>query len=166
MRCFLFIWLIGGFVLSTAAPAADVRPDPRIKELQILDQFAGSWTGTQPGSKRRVQTTSEWILGGRVLQTKSLLADGTEMLVLRTYDPGLRKYIVTIWDSRGMSMTLSGDWDPQEQALTVTAEAGRSTVTAGWKLEDENTEQWKVLFADANGKPQRQFGGTNRRNNP
>ena len=87
---------------------AEARPDPRIKQLKILDQFAGSWTGTQPGTKRKVHVESEWILKGRVLQTKATLADGRELLVLRTYDPVLKTYIATIWDSNGLAVVVSG----------------------------------------------------------
>jgi hypothetical protein len=138
-------------------------PDRRISQLQVLDQFAGTWTGTQPGTKRKVQAQSEWILGGRVLQTKLQLTDGREMLILRTYDPGLKKYVATIWDSQGMAMILSGDWNPQEKSLSVATEAGNLRIRADWKLEDENTEHWQVVFADANGKELRKTTGTNRR---
>lgn len=158
--CLLIVTLGGiGFV----AHAAETQPDPRIKELKILDQFAGEWTGTQPGTKRKVHAQSEWILAGRVLQTKVKLTDGNELLILRSYDPGLKKYIATIWDSRGMAVILSGDWNSQEKTMTVTAEAGRLKIRADWQLTDDDTEQWQILFADHNGKPQRKLAGTNRR---
>jgi hypothetical protein len=155
--------LLAVFLRSAGAPAAEGRPDPRISELKVLDQFAGAWTGTQPGTRRKASSNSQWILDGRVLQTNSTLTDGREMLVLRTYDPALRKYVVTIWDSRGMAVILSGDWDPEQKTLTATADAGRSRIRAVWKLIDEDTEQWQIVFADLNGKPLRQLSGTNRR---
>lgn len=159
------VWLAIPFILLCASiiDAADTRPDRRIKQLQILDQFAGSWTGTQPRTRRKVQVESEWILAGRVLQTKMNLADGREMLILRTYDPGLKKYVATIWDSQGMAVILSGDWDDGEKTLSMSAEAGRSQIKAEWQLEDEQTEHWQIVFADPSGKPQRQSTGTNRR---
>lgn len=159
-----------GLILAVAVcshvTAADTRPDLRVKELKILDQFAGTWTGSQPGTKRKVQVTSEWILAGRVLKTDMKLTDGREMLVLRTYDPGLRKYVVSIWDSRGMAVILSGDWDAKQKTLTASAEAGRQKIRAVWQLIDDETEQWEITFADFNGKPLRQTTGTNRRDEP
>lgn len=151
-------------VLGESLGAEDLRPDARIRELQILDRFAGSWTGTQPGSKRKVHVESEWILKGRTLQTKATLADGRELLILRTYDPVLKKFIATLWDSNGMAAIVSGDWDTEHTTLTTSAEAGNMQIRAEWQLVDEDTEQWQVVFADSSGKPQRQFGGTNRRN--
>lgn len=161
------VWLIVLALVSLQAVAvAQNGPDRRIRELQVLDQFAGSWTGSQPGTKRKVQVESEWILSGRVLQTKLNLTDGREMLILRTYDPGLKKYVATIWDSQGMAVILSGDWNPQEKTLSVTADAGRSQIRADWQLEDEHTEQWQIVFANAGGRQQRKTAGTNRRDQP
>lgn len=154
-------------LIVAQADAADPRgPDPRIKELAILDQLAGAWTGTQPGSKRKVKTTSQWVLSGRVLQTHSLLTDGREMLVLRTYDPGLRKFVVTIWDSRGMTLMLFGDYDPETRTLSATADVGSTHLSAVSRLTDPNTEEWQVQLTDASGKALRQFGGINRRDAP
>jgi hypothetical protein len=161
------VWLVALALLCLPSVIeAQNGPDRRIRELQVLDQFAGTWTGTQPGTKRKVQVESEWILGGRVLQTKLNLTDGREMLILRTYDPGLKKYVASVWDSQGMAVILSGDWDPQEKTLSVTADAGNLQVRADWQLEDDDTEQWQIVFANAGGRQQRKTAGTNRREQP
>lgn len=161
LRAAVLGWAV--LCLSHVSIAAENRPDARIKQLQVLDQFAGSWTGTQPGTQRKVQVESEWILAGRVLQTKMKLTDGRELLILRTFDPGLKKYVSTIWDSQGMAVILSGDWDPNEKTLTVSADAGRTQIRAAWQLVDEQTEQWQIILADPSGKPRKTTAGTNRR---
>lgn len=161
-----FWHIVLAVVCLQSVAVAQNGPDRRISQLQVLDQFAGAWTGTQPGTKRKVQVQSEWILAGRVLQTKLQLTDGREMLILRTYDPGLKKYVATIWDSQGMAVILSGDWNPQEKTLSVSADAGNLQIRADWQLEDENTEQWQIVFANAGGRQQRKTAGTNRRDPP
>ena len=146
--------------------AADSGPHPRVKELRILDQLAGSWTGTQPGSRRRTKTESEWILDGRVLQTTSRLSDGNELLILRSYDTSMRKFVVSVWDARGMAVIVPGTWSAAERTLTATTQAGDSTVSFVSQMTDDDTEKWQIQFTDARGKLLRNLSGTNRRSKP
>ena len=153
-------------VVCGVSEGAETGPHPRVKELKVLDQLAGSWTGTQPGSRRRTQTDSEWILSGRVLQTTSRLSDGNELLILRSYDTSMRKFVVSIWDARGMAVILPGTWDVDERTLTATTPAGESTVSYVSQLTDDDTEKWQIQFTDARGKVLRKLSGINRRNKP
>lgn len=124
---------------DAGGPAAD-RP-----ELQVLDRLRGEWTGTLDGdtSGKQLKLNHRWILSGQTLESK-LTFDGTEILMLRTYDAVSAKYVVTCFTNDGTVLLMQGEWDESQQQLSASTRRGGDPVSLTTQFVDETTVRWTL----------------------
>lgn len=135
--------------------------EPAFPELKPLEKFIGSWKGTEEGGNVTSESEAQWILGGNFLQQKYATSDGTEGMILRTYDPSSKKYLTYHFDSRGTVLTQRGMWDDETETLTVQGDAGKVTVISKACFPAEGTEEWSITVLDKAGNVQQSFEGKN-----
>lgn len=120
-------------------------------ELQVLDQYLGEWKGTindQDGTSTNEMT---WILNGQVLQQKYQYSDGAEGLILRGYDKLAGHYFITLFDSRGINLFLTGSWNEPTKTFEYTGNSGDNAVTIKSTFRNPQTADWTITLLSSNG---------------
>jgi len=134
-------------------------------ELKVLQRFIGSWEQqvvskpaqwTPQKQTMGLTTKCEWILGGRMLQSKGEWSPGgIETLILMTYDAEKKVYRQWYFDSKGIIPRGEelGKWDEATKTLTWTGRLGNGiTKTGVTRFIDKDTNEWTVVFKDSDGK--------------
>lgn len=116
--------LVSALVFAPAA-AAEEPPAGPAAELEVLENFVGTWKVTvrtrRPEASVVTYTeTYAWDLGGHFLRGDSgTKSDGTRDVVFATYDRPSRGYPFWIFSSTGAWYYLApGNWDPGKRTLT------------------------------------------------
>lgn len=140
--------------LVSGSPARSADPAPPSPEQAVLDRYLGNWTTTYrvgkaewtPAEKTGSATvTVERVLGGAYLQEKSVRADGTTGLSLRTFDAERKGYRAWWFSSAGQSSESGGTWDAAGKTFTWTATHPDFTTTARHRFTGDDTFEWSVV---------------------
>ena len=156
-------FLAFGLMIVTSQSGMSAGPNTKVEELKPLDRYAGKWTGTVEGLNATSEATTEWILDGRFLQQKYSSSDGRSGLIVRGYDTTAHNYVMTIFDSTGVTMLLRGTWNEAQQSLIMTGTVGENTVNMTSSFPDENTENWEFRIESPSGDDAGTLRGTNKR---
>ena len=165
---YLAAWAIIGCADTSQEKPADAPAEP--PELKILQHFVGTWT-TELIQKRAEWTpkevrvtgtdTTEWVLGGRFIQSKTRSADGkSENMRLATYDAQKKEYRRWSFDSGGAFNEASGQWDEGSKSLKWEGRAGEEIpVVIKVRVVDRNTIEWTLIAKNGDGKVFLDFEG-------
>lgn len=157
----LAVCLLAGII----SPRTIRAEEPALPELKPLDRFVGSWKTTTEGADLTGKAKTQWVLGGRFVQQKYSLSDGSEGMNLRGYDPKSKKHVMFTFDSRGTMLKQEGTWDKATNTLTVEGDAGNVVVVTKAHFPDKDTEEWSITVQDKDGKVLQTFKGKNVRTN-
>ncbi len=127
--------------------------------LAVLDRFAGTWdvTVTTRRPKPSVVTytfTYTWVLDHRYLHGDTgIKSDGTQELVMFTYDQAARGYPLWIFYSSGPAFYLPpGIWEESSRTMTW---KNAPSLTVSYlnrcSFQDATTEHCTVLVKDWRG---------------
>lgn len=147
------------------SPQMNWAEEPALPELKPLERFVGSWKTTVEGADLSGEAKTRWILGGRFVQQKYSLSNGSEGMILRGYDSKSKKYIVHTFDSKGNTLKQEGTWDKATDTLTVEGETRGAAVVTKAHFPDENTEEWTISLQNKDGKVIQTIKGKNIRPN-
>lgn len=161
MMSLLAVCLVAGII----SPQTTRGEEPALPELKPLNRFVGSWKTTMEGGGLTGKATTQWVLGGRFIQQKYSLSDGSEGMNLRGYDPNTKQHVMFTFDSRGTMLKQEGAWDNETNTLTVKGKAGVVVVITKAHFPDEDTEEWSIIVQDEGGNVLQTFKGTNVRTN-
>jgi tetratricopeptide (TPR) repeat protein len=145
-------------VTSLQATAADSPPP----QMEIFQAMIGNWEDevvSKPAewtpNETRIKTSSRAtaILNGHVVQNSVYDADGQMLgIQLLKYDPEKQAYRQWHFDSRGVFVEATGQWDAASKTLTLTSEAHGITGVTTLRFVDQNTMPWSVVSKDKSGK--------------
>ena len=129
-------------------------------QLAVLDRLRGTWdvTVTARAPKPGIVTyseTYEWVLDRQFLRGETTLkSDGTQDMVMTTYDAAAEGYRFWYFNSKGTAFDLPlGTWDAKAQVMEwKNGPATPFSFTARWTFADANTRGWTVRFKDMRGK--------------
>ncbi|MFO0965422.1 MAG: hypothetical protein U0793_07530 [Gemmataceae bacterium] len=144
---------------------------PELAEgLRVLERIAGTWDaemtplssdGTPVGKAQRAVIIDEWAVNKRFLLSRNRDEDGTEGLILRTYDVEKKVYPTWYFDWRGRGYPAIGRWD--EKTATMTTERktpeGDTLVTTLSRSADPNTFQMNFKGMNERGTLMSHFQG-------
>ena len=141
---------------SQAADAVDASP-----EQKVLDRALGNWLQTNTFSKakwtpKQTQGTGTAsctrILGGRFVELKLKLSDGSRLLILKTYDAQRKCYRRWDFHSNGSAGESIGRWDADAETMTWSHTTGDGlTNTVIDRYVDANTIQSSLVIKERNG---------------
>jgi len=149
--------------LPGAAPGAEESQSaaPRPPELKVLDRLIGTWDTERimkpaAWTPKEVRTTAkftrEWVLGGRFVQAKQSISDGSELIVMHTFDVQKKAYRYWVFGSDGNASETSGQWDPAAETFSWRTDlADGMTITLSLHLIDADTQEWTLVVKDAGG---------------
>jgi len=110
------------------------QPAPRGPQYQVLDRLQGSWQVTVTTRAPRAATvtyteTYEWVLDRRCLRGEtSRKSDGTQDVVMVTYDPSVSAYRLWFFNSSGTAIEMPpGKWDGSSTAGQTPTDGSGST---------------------------------------
>ena len=146
------------FLLSSRSIFA---AEPALPELKPLDKFVGSWTGTIDGTDVTSKSKMQWVLGGRFVEQKYTTSTGDEGMILRTYDPRSKKYMMWTFDSNGTAMQQAGTWDDKTSTMTLTSDVGDVSIITTEHFPDEDTQVWSITVKDTDGNVLQSLKGKN-----
>ena len=165
---FLTAWAVIGCADPGKEKPGDAPAEP--PELKVLHHFVGTWT-TELIQKRAEWTpkevrvtgndTTEWVLDGRFIQSKTRSADGTsENIRLATYDAQKKEHRRWSFDSGGAFNEARGQRDEGSKTLTWEGRAGEGIpVVIKVRVVDRNTIEWTLVAKDGGGKVFLDFQG-------
>jgi hypothetical protein len=145
-------------VASGAAPDKTGGPAKDIPELKMLDRYVGEQQGTVTDDKGNQKTStgsSQWVASGRILLTKYKISDGTEGVILRTYDRHAKVYRFVNMDSDGEPLVLEGTWDEPSRTFTYKPKAASTDAAAlvhTSTFKDDGSEVWSFTLKDSESK--------------
>lgn len=144
------------------ASAAESGPHPDFPELQVLHRFVGNWSG-EDSQGETSQSTTSWTLEGRFVKQEYKSTDGSSGLIMRGHAPSLGKYVMTLFDTNGTALMLTGDWDPARKRLTCQGDLGNGVnITVVSEFPDDETEKWMIAVRQG-GNVVGEVSGTNRK---
>lgn len=157
-------------LVFSAAAARSAEPDPsKPTELKVLDRLVGKWDSESVSrvaewTPKEVRATGvltrEWVLEGRYVQETNQQTDADAM-VMFTYDTSKRAHRSWLFNSQGINIETSGQWDEKTQTLTSTSElANGLSNTATIQFLDADTHKWTAIVKDGQGKVFFDAGGT------
>jgi hypothetical protein len=161
--------------LPGVAAGAEGPPNapPKPPELKVLDRLIGTWddeTVSRPAlwTPKELRGTSkiarEWVLAGRFVQQKSSNPDGSEMMVMHTYDAQKKAYRYWVFGSDGNSADATGQWNAAAQTLIWRTELPDGmTGISSLHFIDADTKEWSLLIKDAAGRICVDMGGKSKR---
>jgi hypothetical protein len=139
-----------------AKPDKSAGPAKDIPELKPLDRYVGEQQGTVTAPKGKDLTatgSSQWVASGRILLTKYKISDGSEGVILRSYDRGAKVYRFVNMDSDGKLLMLDGAWDEPSKTFTYKPQAGATGAGAlvhTSTFKDDGSEVWSFTPQDGN----------------
>jgi len=139
-------------------------------ELKVLEKRIGTWTTetvvkpgpwNPTGQKATGVETTEWILGGRFLQTRNANRPANpDNMSLCTYDPQLKAFRTWYCDDQGFVNDMTGQWDEAAQTLNWTSEAKNGfRATAAMRIAGPDNIEWQMAVKDADGKVMLEMAG-------
>jgi|GEM_PF-1697949 hypothetical protein len=131
---------------SNLAVGDDLSP-----EQKILGRFVGEWDGVDQDQKFAFDVSSSWKLNGQIIEQKQVFRDGAESLILRGYDKQSKKYFLSLHDSRGIHLMLTGDWNEETKTFTFTGHSGEMAVTVKSTFRNDATEDWTITLVLVGG---------------
>jgi Protein of unknown function (DUF1579) len=146
-------------LLATSAPRpASAQELPA--ELKVLEQRLGVWnseTTIKAANAESVQLkgvdTVTRVLGGRFIQSQSKTDPGKgESTMLVTYDVLQKTYRFWYFDSLGVTVEGSGQWDARSKTLTWSSTLPGIASTSRWRFIKEDAFEWDLVTKDAEGK--------------
>jgi hypothetical protein len=154
----IVLWGLGA--ASGAAPDKSGGPAKDIPELKMLDRYVGEQQGTitdDKGSQKTSTGSSQWVASGHILLTKYKISDGTEGVILRTYDRHAKVYRFVQMDSacNGEPLVLEGTWDEPSKTFTYKpkeASTGAAALVHTSTFKDDGSEVWSFTLKDAESK--------------
>ena len=142
--------------LLADGPASDVP------ELMVLKQFVGNWEGKDPDGQKTVSET-EWTLNGRFIKQEYSTGEKTKGMIMRGYSLNENKYVMTIFDSSGTAITMSGVWNPETKTLTCSGDlADGIKMTVKSSFPNPDIEAYKIIVT-VDGDVVNEFTGENHR---
>ena len=172
MRICTPLSLVCLLVCSAAVSAADDigTPTKDIPELEVLNQYAGTWDVSIADFDGKAVSTSRWILKGRYLQQTGSIeprdgSEKTELTTLMTYDPDKKMYRTWTFVSNGSTSQGEGTWDATKKVMTtIGRESGSdNTVTITANFAEPDVEKWTIVTTDRSGNTVFEVSGANRR---
>ncbi|HEY7117997.1 MAG TPA: DUF1579 family protein [Tepidisphaeraceae bacterium] len=149
-------------------PGAPVPPPP--PELKVLQRFVGSWdtagvSQVAEWTPREINTTGrvtmEWALGGRFVQGKGTDTLPSELTMLWGYDADRRAYRTWLFNSLGLAIEWTGDWDDRAQTFVVRNDVGNGlTGTLTTRFVGDDRIEWRSQVKDGDGKLYHSWEGT------
>lgn len=150
----MLVGVAAGLLISSACNPQEVPPRP--SELNVLDNFAGTWDSeivgkpaewTPQGVKSKGANKYEWVLGRRFMQNTALV------LGWWTYDTSAKSYRGWFFLSDGNMVEWKGRWDAEAKGLRMEANLGNGVVFTGVnRFPDKNTYEWTLVAKDETGK--------------
>ncbi len=155
-------------VIASAGQLAALRGaepghNPNVPELAALEGFRGKWSGPVHNSDLTNNATSQWILEGRVMQTRFDVPGQLEGLIHRTYDVAGKQYVVTFLDSSGNVVLAPAEWDQSFRTMTATGPLGEDSFRLTNRFLNDDTEEWNVTITRPDGSIRVELTGTNHR---
>lgn len=142
--------------LFAEGPASDVP------ELKVLDQFVGKWEGTGQDGQKSV-SENEWTLNGRFIKQEYTTGEKTKGMIMRGYSPGLKKYVMTVFDSTGTALMMLGDLNEETKTLTCSGDLDNGVkLTFTSTFPNSDTEAYTITVT-VNGDVVNEFKGENHR---
>lgn len=145
-------------VTSLQATAADSPPP----QMEIFQAMIGNWEDevvSKPAewtpNETRIKTSSRTtvILNGHVVQNSVYDADGQMSgIQLFKYDPEQQAYRQWYFDSQGVFVEATGQWDAASKTLTLTSEAHGITGVMTLRFVNQNAMEWSLVSKDKSGK--------------
>lgn len=168
-RPFVIAWLASLLAVTGSAVvrADETGPAKDVPELQVLQNYHGTWDVSMTDSSSKTESTARWILGGRFLEQAGAIrsADGPDIWVttLFTFDTEAQKYRSWTFVSNGSTNQAEMTWDANAKTMTsVTqpdANGVRAKVTADFSTAGK--ERWKFLYTDRDGQQVGEMSGVN-----
>ncbi|MDC0262003.1 DUF1579 domain-containing protein [Planctomycetaceae bacterium] len=142
--------LVGGLlipcILQVNYVLADLTP-----EQEVLGRYVGEWDGVDQGEKFTFDSHTTWKLNGQIIEQKQVFQDGEESLILRGYDKQSKKYFLSLHDSRGIHLMLTGAWNEATKTFTYTGHSGEMAVTVKSTFRNDFTEDWTITLVLVGG---------------
>ena len=148
-------------LFCTGAPSRAAETADASLEQKVLDRELGNWHQTNtffkaewtPKQTQETGTASgSRILNGRFVELKLKGADGSRLLILKTYDEQLKCYRRWDFHSNGQASESTGKWDTEAQCMTWTGSVGNGlTSTTTDRYVDANTIKSSLVIKKRNG---------------
>ncbi len=137
-------------------------PHPDVPELKELGRLVGNWTG-EAANGTSSKSTIVWTLGGRFVKQEYTSSDGSSGMIMRGFSPSLGKYVMTLFDTNGSALMLTGDWNAANKSLTCSGDLGNGVnIAVRSEFPDDDTETWTITVKQG-GSIAGELTGTNRR---
>jgi hypothetical protein len=167
-----FTLAVSALILSAHFAQADDKksesPEAKPPELKILERLIGKWdweTVSKPAEwtpkevRSKGTLTREWVLGSRFVQEKGGDADNPSQCMF-TYDAQKKAYRFWLFDSKGTTLELTGQWDDASKTFSWKGDVGNGITTSGpMRFLDDDTIEWQAIAKDKDGKVYHQMEG-------